>query len=74
MRHYLCKVFQKNRALSLITLKIFLPIAFIARYGQPLLAKKQESQITGKEKKHVYDTDHYFNSLLGRRTSHLASQ
>jgi len=26
-------------------------IAFIARYGAPLLAKKQEKQITGKEEK-----------------------
>jgi uncharacterized protein YjbJ (UPF0337 family) len=30
--------------------KDIMAIAFIARYGQPLLAKKQESQITGKEK------------------------
>jgi len=26
-------------------------IAFIARYGAPLLAKKQRKQITGKEEK-----------------------
>ena len=49
-------------------------IAFIARYGQPFIAKKQESQITGKEEKHGYDTDRYFDSRLRRRTSHLASQ
>lgn len=48
-------------------------IAFIARYGQPLLAKKQESQITGKEEKHWYDTDRHFDSRLRRRTAHLAS-
>jgi uncharacterized protein YjbJ (UPF0337 family) len=34
--------------------KDFLPFAFIARYWQPLIAKKQESQITGKEEKHGY--------------------
>jgi len=39
-----------------------------------LLAKKRESQTTGKEKKHGYDTDHYFDSRLSRRTTHLASQ
>ena len=49
-------------------------IAFIARYGQALLAKKQESQITEKEKKHGYDTDRYSYSRLGRRTAHMASQ
>ena len=52
----------------------FLPFASIARYMQPLLAKKQESQITGKEKKQGYDTDRYFDSRLRRRTTHLASQ
>jgi uncharacterized protein YjbJ (UPF0337 family) len=51
-----------------------LAIAFIARYGQPLLGKKQERQITGKEKKHGNDPYHYFDSRLGRRTPHLASQ
>jgi uncharacterized protein YjbJ (UPF0337 family) len=54
--------------------KDIMAIAFIARYGQPLLAKKQESQITGKEKKHGYDTDRYSYSRLSRRTTHLASQ
>jgi len=52
----------------------FLPFASIARYMQPLLAKKQQSQITGKEEKHGYDTDYYFDSRLSRRTTHLASQ
>ena len=52
----------------------FIPFASIARYMQPLLAKKQGSQITGKEEKHGYDTDHYFDSRLRRRTTHLASQ
>jgi len=49
-------------------------IAFIARYGQPLLAKNQESQIAGKEEKHGDDTDRYSYSRLSRRTTHLASQ
>ena len=54
--------------------KDIMTITFIARYGQPLLAKKQESQITGREEKHRYDTDRYFDSRLSRRTTHLASQ
>ena len=48
-------------------------IAFIARYGQPLLGKKQESQIAGKEEKYGNYTDHYSYSRLSRRTTHLAS-
>ena len=35
---------------------------------------EQGSQITGKEKKHVYDTDHYSSSFRHRRIAHLASQ
>ena len=49
-------------------------IAFIARYGQPLLAKNQESQIAGKAEKHGYDTDRYFDTRPRRRIAHLASQ
>jgi uncharacterized protein YjbJ (UPF0337 family) len=49
-------------------------IAFIARYGQPLLAKKHEIQITGKESKPRYDTDRYSYSRLSRRTTHMASR
>ena len=49
-------------------------IAFIARYGQPLLGKKQESQIAGKEEKYGDYTDRYSYSRLSRRTTHLASQ
>jgi hypothetical protein len=49
-------------------------VAFIARYGRPLITKKQESQMTGKEEKHGYDTDRYFDSRPRRRTAHLASQ
>jgi uncharacterized protein YjbJ (UPF0337 family) len=49
-------------------------IAFIARYGQPLFAKKQESQLTGKEEKHGDNIDRYSYSRLSRRTAHLASQ
>ena len=52
----------------------FMPIDFIARYGQHLLAKKQESQITGKEEKHGYNTDRYFDTRLRRSTARLASQ
>lgn len=52
----------------------FIPFAFIARYWQPLLANKQESQITGKEKKYGYHTDRYFDTRPRRRTAHLASQ
>ena len=54
--------------------KDIMVIAFIARYGQPLLAKKHESQITGREEKHRYDTDRYFDSRLSRRNTHLAPQ
>jgi uncharacterized protein YjbJ (UPF0337 family) len=54
--------------------KDFMPFAFIARYWQPLLAKKQDSQITGKEEKHGYYTDRYFDTRPRRRNSHLASQ
>jgi len=49
-------------------------IAFIARYGQPLLAKNQEIQITRKGEKHGHDTDRYSCSRLSRRTAYLASQ
>ena len=47
-------------------------IAFIARYGQPLLAKNQE--IARKEEKHRYDTDRYFDTRLSRRNTHMAQQ
>ena len=49
-------------------------IAFIARYGQPLLAKNQETQITKKDEKHGHNTDRYSYSRLSRRTAHMASQ
>ena len=54
--------------------KDFMAIAFIARYGQPLLAKKQESQITREEKKHQCNTDRFFDSRLSRRNTYLVSQ
>jgi uncharacterized protein YjbJ (UPF0337 family) len=54
--------------------KDVMAIAFIARYGWPLLAKKQESQIARKTEKHGYDTDSYFDTRLSRRNTHLASQ
>jgi uncharacterized protein YjbJ (UPF0337 family) len=49
-------------------------IAFIAHYGQPLLGKKQESRMAGKEGKNGDYTDRYSYSRLSRRTTHLASQ
>jgi uncharacterized protein YjbJ (UPF0337 family) len=54
--------------------KDIMAIAFIARYGRPLLAKNQESQIAGKEEKYGGYTDRYSYSRLSRRTTHLASQ
>ena len=51
-----------------------MPFIFIALYGQLLLAKKQESQITEKEEKHGYDTDRYFDTRLSRRNTHMAPQ
>jgi uncharacterized protein YjbJ (UPF0337 family) len=54
--------------------KDFMPFASIARYMQPLLAKKRESQITVKDEKQRYDSDRYFDSRLRRRTTNLASQ
>jgi uncharacterized protein YjbJ (UPF0337 family) len=47
-------------------------IAFIARYGKPLLAKNQERQITEKKNQRGYDTDRYFDSRLSRRNTHPA--
>lgn len=49
-------------------------IAYITRYGQLPLAKKQDSQLTGKDKKHGHDTDRYFDTRLSRRNTHLAPQ
>jgi uncharacterized protein YjbJ (UPF0337 family) len=54
--------------------KDFIAYAFIARYGQPLFAKNQKDQIAGREEKHRYDTDRYFDSRLSRRNTHLASR
>jgi uncharacterized protein YjbJ (UPF0337 family) len=54
--------------------KDFTAIAYIARYGRPLLAKKQESQITGIGGKDRYDTYRYFDSRLSRRNTRMASQ
>ena len=47
-------------------------IAFIARYGKPLLGKKQEIRITKETNKNGYDTDCYSYSRLSRRTAHRA--
>ena len=54
--------------------KDVMAIAFIARYGQPLLAKSQERQIARKAEKHGYDTDRYFDTRLSRRNTHMAPQ
>jgi hypothetical protein len=54
--------------------KDVMAIAFIARYGRPLLAKNQERQITRKAEKHGYDTDSYFDTRLNRRNTHMAPQ
>ena len=59
---------------KVMKIKNFMAIAFIARYGQPLSSKHQESPITGKDEKHGHDTDHYFDTRLSRRNTHLASQ
>ena len=52
--------------------KDIMAIAFIARYGQPLLAKKRESQV--KEEKYGYDIARYSDSHPRRRTAHVAFQ
>jgi len=44
-------------------------IAFINRYGHPLLVKKQESQITGTDETYGYVNDRYSDSRLRRRTT-----
>jgi uncharacterized protein YjbJ (UPF0337 family) len=49
-------------------------IAFIARYGRPLLAKNQESQRAVKVGEYGDDIDRYSYPRLGRRTTHLASE
>ena len=69
----LAEIVSRIRAITKIKGNIMV-ITFIARYGQPLLAKNQESQITGMEEKHSYNTDRYFDSRLSRRYTHLASQ
>ena len=48
--------------------KDVMAIAFVARYGQPLLANSQEIQITKTDGKHGYDSDRYSYSRLSRRT------
>jgi len=44
-------------------------IAFINRYGHPLLVKKQESQITGTDETYGYVNDRYSDSRLRRRAT-----
>ena len=58
----------------MVKMKDIRAIAFVARYGRPLLAKNQESQIAGKEVRYGNYTDRYSYSRLSRRTTHLASQ
>lgn len=48
-------------------------ITFIARYGQPLFAKRPGSQVLGKEAKPAYDTDRSSYHRLSRRTTRLSS-
>lgn len=52
--------------------KEIMAIAFIARYGQPLLAKKQEGQLTGNKEKHRHAPDRYFDARLRGRSARLA--
>jgi len=54
--------------------KDFMPIASIVRYGQPLLAKKQEGQIAEKGGKHGDNINRNFDTRPRRRTANLASQ
>ena len=54
--------------------KDIMAIAFIARYGKPLLANNQESPMTEKEKRHGYYTDRYSDPHPHRSTAHLATQ
>jgi len=68
----LAKIVSRIREIR-IEKKDIMAIPFIARYGQPLLAKKQENQITGKEKRYGYNTDRYFDSRLSWRNTYLAS-
>jgi len=51
-----------------------LAITFIARYGRPLLAKNQESQIAKNEQTYGNLIDRYSYSCLSRRNTHMASQ
>jgi uncharacterized protein YjbJ (UPF0337 family) len=51
--------------------KEIMAIAFIARYGRPLLTRKQENQIPGNTEKYGYDTDRYFDSHIRRRNANL---
>lgn len=57
-----------------VKMKDIRAIAFVARYGWPLLAKNQEGQIAGKEVRYGDYTDRYSYARLNRRTTHLASQ
>ena len=51
-----------------------LAITFIARYGRPLLAKNQESQIAKNEQTYGNPIDRYSYARLSRRNTHMASQ
>jgi uncharacterized protein YjbJ (UPF0337 family) len=58
----------------MIMKKDVIAIAFIARYGRPLLAKNQERPITGNAEKHGNDADRYFDYRLSRRNTPLSLQ
>jgi uncharacterized protein YjbJ (UPF0337 family) len=53
--------------------KDFMPIAYIVRYGQPLLAKRQEGQRNEKKGKYGDNTNRNFDTRPRRRAPHLAS-
>lgn len=54
--------------------KDIMAIAFIARYGRPLLANKQESQITVKEINHGNHSDNHTSHRAHRSPANLAPQ
>ncbi|MBU1056529.1 MAG: CsbD family protein [Proteobacteria bacterium] len=54
--------------------KDIMAIAFIARYGRPLLANKHESQITVEEVSHGNHTDHDNSHRTHRSPANLAPQ
>ncbi len=62
--------------ISIIMKKMdFMAIAFIARYGKPLLDKNQEGKISVIERKRGYNTHWSFDdSRLSRLNTHMVSR